>query len=347
MVSENRPKLLGKFPDGRPALLAVDGGASKIDVALVRADGSVLAAARHKAFANFNYGHEPPLDALDEAIHRAADAAGMDGQAGPVAVTGVFCLAGADLPLDDRRIGRLVRGRGWAKTVLVRNDTFAVLRAGSRRGWGVAVVCGSGLNCAGVGPDGRVIRFPSLGELSGDLAHGGGWLGRAALGAALRARDGRGPRTSLERLVPEHFRMTRPAAVMEAVYIGRLDPQRLLEVAPVVFGAAAKGDEVARALIDAMADEIVATANAAIRRLRLTQREFEVILGGGIFRSHDGRLMRRVRDGILAIAPRAELHRLDAPPVLGAALMGLDEVHASAAAKKRATAELTNRKLKV
>jgi N-acetylglucosamine kinase-like BadF-type ATPase len=346
MVRENRRELLGKFPDGRPAILAVDGGASKVDVALLTRSGELLGAARHLAYANFGLDHQPPIDALDAAIRRACKDSGLDPDMRPIADVGVFCLAGADLPVDDRRIGRQVKGPGWARRMIVRNDTFAVLRAGSRRGWGIAVVCGSGLNCSGVGPDGRVVRFPSLGELSGDLAHGGGWLGRAALGAALRARDGRGPRTKLEQLVPEHFHMPRPASVMEALYVGRLDGQRMLELAPVVFRAAARGDEVARELIAGMADEIVATANAAIRRLHLTSRTFEVILGGGIFRSGDGRLLKRVRDGIHFVAPLAELRRLTAPPVLGAALIGLDETRSGAGAKKRAAAALSDRRLK-
>jgi N-acetylglucosamine kinase-like BadF-type ATPase len=323
----------------------VDGGASKIDVAVVTRAGDLMGAARHPAFANFGLDNQPPLDALDDAIRRACLDGGLDPDARPVADLGVFCLAGADLPLDDRRIRRQVSGRSWAKRLVVRNDTFAVLRAGTTRGWGIAVVCGSGLNCAGVGPDGRVVRFPSLGELSGDLAHGGGWLGRAALGAALRARDGRGPRTLLETLVPEHFRMARPAAVMEALYVGRLDGQRLLEVAPIVFRAARRGDDVARGLIGMVADEVVATANAAIRRLRITTRTFDVILGGGLFRSGDGRLLARVRDGINEVAPRAVMRRLGAPPVLGAALMGLDATRAGAAARERLGSRLTDRRL--
>ena len=116
------------------------------------------------------------------AIRAACADAGIDPDRRPIAATAVYCVAGADIPVDDRRIAAELGGRGWARKTIVRNDTFAMLRAGTERGWGVAVVCGSGLNCAGVGPDGRVVRFPSFGELSGDRAHGGGWLGRAALG---------------------------------------------------------------------------------------------------------------------------------------------------------------------
>lgn len=334
--------MLEKFPDERPTILAIDAGASKVDAVLLDRAGNVLGAARHHAYANFNFGHEPPLGALDSAMRQAS---GLDGRPLPVADVGVYCIAGADLASDDRRIKRLVAGQGWTRKVVLRNDTFAVLRAGTDRGWGVAIVCGSGLNCAAIGPDGDVVRFPSLGEMSGDRAHGGGWLGSAALGAAVRGRDGRGPRTTLERLVPEHFGMARPASVMEAIYLERMGHRRLLELAPLVFGAAAKGDEVSRGLIDELADEIVANANAAIRRLRMATRTFDVILGGGIFRSGDGRLLGRIRRGITALAPRAEMRRLDAPPVLGAALIGLAEVRAGKAAQATLRKQLTERAL--
>jgi N-acetylglucosamine kinase-like BadF-type ATPase len=116
-------------------------------------------------------------------------------------------------------------------------------------------------------------------------------------------------------------------------------------VAPIVFRAARRGDDVARGLIGMVADEVVATANAAIRRLRITTRTFDVILGGGLFRSGDGRLLARVRDGINEVAPRAVMRRLGAPPVLGAALMGLDATRAGAAARERLSSKLTDRRL--
>ena len=98
----------------------------------------------------------------------------------------------------------VVEQRGWARRVHVGNDTFAVLRAGTERGWGVAVTCGAGINCVGVAPDGRHARFPALGAITGDW--GGGYdLGLAAVSAAARSEDGRGPRTSLEHAVPAHF----------------------------------------------------------------------------------------------------------------------------------------------
>jgi N-acetylglucosamine kinase-like BadF-type ATPase len=326
ILRENRHELLGKFPV--KTVLAVDGGASKVDVALVDVEGNVLRTVRRRGRFNFGLGSNGSMDGLAGAI-RAAQAS----LPSPPAL-GVFCLAGADIAIDDRRIASEVGARRWVRRTVVRNDTFAVLRAGTDRKWGVAIVCGTGMNCAGVGPDGSSVRFPSFGELSGDRAHGGGWLGRTALGAAIRARDGRGPRTLLERLVPAHFGMSRPTAVMEAVYVGRLSDERLSELAPVVFRAAADKDAVALAMLEEVSEEIVVTAKAAIRRLHLAGRDVHVVLGGGILRAAGDGMIARITDGIKELAPRAAVLRLDAPPVLGAALIGLDMLRAPAQARR-------------
>jgi len=323
----------------------VDGGASKVDVVLLDASGALVGAARLAASGHFGLGRDGQLESVERAI-RAAGEGVIEAGAGPLADLGVYCLAGADLPVDDRRIAAEIEGRGWTRKTVVRNDTFAVLRAGTERGWGVAVVCGTGLNCAGIAPDGRTVRFPSFGELSGDRAHGGGWLGRAALGAAIRARDGRGPRTALERLVPEHFQMSSPAQLMEAIYLEKVDYGRAHELSPVVFAAARGGDAVARGLLDEMADEIVTTAVAAIRRLRVTSKDVDVVLGGGVFRSHDRRFMSRIEAGLQRSAPRSRMQTLTAPPVLGAALMGLDLAGAGSPAKARLRKALTHARLR-
>ncbi len=158
-------------------------------------------------------------------MREAARAAGIE--ADRVADIGIFCLAGADLPADDRRILRSLRELGLVAEPLLRNDTFAVMRAGAARGWGVAVVCGAGFNCTGVGPDGREVRFPALGPISGD-AGGGQEIGIAAVGACIRAGDGRGPHTALERAVPAFFGMRTPRQVMVGLHTGKLDEGRLL-----------------------------------------------------------------------------------------------------------------------
>jgi len=316
----------------RPAVLAVDGGNSKADALIVDRAGNALGLAR--TVAPFNVDRfDGSVDAFGEVIAAAAKRAGLDPAARPLARLGVFCLAGADTAQEERSLERALTRREWTATTTVHNDTMAVLRAGTDRGWGIGVVCGAGINCIGVGPNGRTVRFAALGELSGDFAAGGQWVGRAALGAAVRARDGRGPRTALERIVPAHFGMSNAEALARVMFRERISSDRLAELPPAVFGAAADGDEAARDILNQLADEVVAMATAAIARLRLADTDVDVVLGGGMFRNGDPVFLDRIRAGIETVARRATTVPLAVPPIVGAALLGLDGVGASSRAK--------------
>lgn len=328
----------------RPALLGVDAGGSKTDAVLMGRDGRVLAARRVASTGYHETGDQAFLDQIGAAVDAASREIGTDPSRGPVADLGVFCLAGADLPIDDRRILRGLRHRGWVEEPVLRNDTFAVLRAGTDRSWGVGVVCGTGTNCTGVAPNGRIFRFPAVGGISGDW--GGAWdLGESALWFAIRAEDGRGAATSLREAVPAHFGMRRPRQVMEALYLRRLPEDRLPGLAPIVFTEARAGDDVARSLVDRQADEIATMASVAIRRLRMTRLDPDVVLGGGIFRSGWEPFFARIEEGVRATAPRAGIVRVTAPPVLGAAMLGLDILGGGPGAHTRARRALTHDRL--
>jgi len=298
-------------------VLAVDGGNSKTDVALVAEDGGLLAAVRGPTISHQAVGIDEGMVRLERLA--AEVGASVDGPAD----IGVFALAGADYPSDLRLLQRAIERLGIAREVVVVNDTIAALRGGSRRPWGIALICGQGVNGLGVAPDGRVARFDGVGDISGDWG-GGTSVGLAAQAAAVRARDGRGPRTSLERLVPAHFGLASPAAVVRALYTGRVEAERLGELSPVVFAAAVSGDVVARAIVDRLADELGVMAAALIRRLRLGRLDPDVVLAGGVFRAEDPAFHQRLATAVADAAPAARVVRLEAPPVLGSALLGLE-----------------------
>jgi len=277
-----------------------------------------------------------------EAVDAALLDAGIDPGPGPVAKVGVFCLAGADLPADDRRIQRWLRERDWTTETLLRNDTFAVLRAGTDRTWGVGVVCGFGTNCSAVAPDGRTFRLPALGWIAGDWG-GGSDIGEAALWHAMRSEDGRGDRTLLATSVPGHFGLRRPRQLMEAMYFGKISTGRVAELPPLVFASADEGDAVARSIVERQADEIVSMAGTAIRRLRMARLDVHVVLGGGIFRNGFAPFFERIEEGLCRIAPAASVRILEAPPVAGAALLGLDHLGASRTSGARLRSALTDR----
>jgi N-acetylglucosamine kinase-like BadF-type ATPase len=322
-------------------LLVADGGNSKTDLALLSGDGTVLAAVRGPGSNPDILGVDGCLAVLGDLVERGARTAGIHGRPGPLADLGAFYLAGVDLPAEERRLHAAIADRRWTAGTMVANDIFAVLRAGTARSWGVATVCGAGVNCAGVAPDGRRARYHSLGRISGDWG-GGLDVGYAGLAAAIRGRDGRGPATTLEELVPAFFGLRRPGQVTEAIHFGRRSASELTGLAPVVFAAARGGDEVAGGIVDRLADELVAMTLAVVRRLRLVRSDLDVVLGGGVLQSGEPRLLDRVQAGILAVAAHARVVPLRRPPVAGAALLALEAAGADPAAADAASQALSN-----
>jgi len=342
-----------------PAVLAIDGGNSKTDVALIAADGRLLAQVRggrsnpqvigmHEAFA--------VLRDLVQAVARAAGvAAGGDAV---VASHASACLAGADLPDEEQQLTDLVQAQGWTTSSLVVNDTFAVLRAGlddatgqggaSQHGagqhgagqhgagqhWGIGVTCGAGINCVGVAPDGETTRFLALGDISGDWG-GGRDLARDALWWAIRAEDGRGPQTELRAAVPAHFGLATVRDVVIGVYQDKISGGDLHGLVPVLFGVANRGDQVAGDLVTRLANEICTMVAVAAGRLRLADAAVPVVLGGGLMTARDPLLSGSITQRLTADLPHALPRIVDVPPVAGAALLGLDHVGAPPAAARQ------------
>ena len=190
-------------------VLAVDGGGFKTHLALVQDDGALLAFVRGPQSSPHQIGLGGCLELLEQLLREALERAGRDRDGAPASDVGHVLMSGVDFPREEEELQAAVDARGWATNMTVANDTFAILRAGTERGWGVALVCGAGINCVGVGPDGRHVRYPALGTITGDW--GGGFdVGLAGLSAAARSADGRGPRTTLEHAVPAHFGFDTP-----------------------------------------------------------------------------------------------------------------------------------------
>lgn len=328
-------------------LLAVDGGNSKTDVALLRADGTLLAAARGPGSNPHTLGLRGALDVVERAIDAAWSDAGISTAGGPrpIASVGAFFMAGADQPAEERALADAIARRDWTDQQLVDNDTFALLWAGSARGWGVAVVVGAGVNGVGRSPSGATARFPALGEITGDWG-GGPAIGLAGLGAAVRAEDGRGPDTSLRTAIALHFGEISSLDVALAVREGRIDLDRIGELSALVLAAAGHGDSEAATIVDRQADEIVRFAAAALRRLDLIGEATEVVLGGSVVTSSPPRLIDRVRECLAAIAPRADVVLCRSRPLVGAAVAALDTASAGPAAAERLRAQLSEDRIR-
>ena len=326
-------------------VLAVDGGNSKTDVALIDVRGSVLAAVRGPGSSPHMLGLDGSLQLVDDLISRACDDAGIRDEGRKIAEFGAWFMAGADLPAEERALHRAIDRLGRAGQNAVANDTFAILRASAEEGWGVAVVVGAGINCVGRSPDGRKARFASLGRITGDWG-GGSDIGMAALGAAVRSEDGRAGATRLRRDVADHFERRRATDVAIALHQHLIHTDRLRELAPIVVTAAVAGDRAAIDILDLQADEVALFACAAIRRLRIARLDVPVVLGGSILAALPATFVDRIQAGIQRVAPTARCAVCYDRPVVGAALAALDLAGAGVAATRTLRAQLNDNRIR-
>ena len=164
-------------------------------------------------------------------------------------------------------------------------------------------------------------------------------MGLAALSAAARSQDGRGPKTTLERAVPAHFGIDTPRELAEEIHLGRLPPTRSSTSRPW-SSPRPRSTRSRPTSRKRLAAEVVALARVALTRLELTGRPVEVLLGGGVLQAGDGHLVDAIAAGLREVGPEITVRATDVPPILGTALLGLDDLRAGADAQARLRREL-------
>ena len=199
-----------------------------------------------------------------------------------------------------------------ADQVVVTTDIEVALAAAFGREPGIVVSAGTGSIAVARDPAGVVHRCGGYGWQVGD--EGSGYaIGRAALGAASRAQDGRGPRTTLSlRLlsaarVTEFDRLVAWAVTASAAEISSLGP--------VVLHAAADGDGVARGIVDYAARELGLLVSTLIPHFG-DAPSIPLAMAGGLLTPE--RPFRDVVERRLQEEPRIRIVQAMVEPELGA-----------------------------
>jgi glucosamine kinase len=156
----------------------------------------------------------------------------------------------------------------------VTSDAIAAHVGACGGGPGAVLSAGTGSVAVAVSPEGRVRLVDGVGQWLGDDGSGA-WIGLEGLRAALRARDGRGPETLLERLAGEAFGdlETLPRTLSQSGNVA----QAAAAFAGAVC-AAADTDAAAASIIDTAARSLARTALAAVRHAGMPR----IILVGGL-----------------------------------------------------------------
>ena len=302
-------------------VIGVDGGTTKTIALAADLDGRILGAARGPGSNWTGEDVAQPMEVIGQTVRAALQQAGV----APADVAlGMFTLAGADWPEDHIRRQAALEGHQIARQVVVKNDAFGGLRAGTRARCGVVIAAGTGANTAVIAPDGREYAFGYYQTYGGASD-----VSRDAIRAVLRAEDGRGRPTLLTAIVLDKLGCRTVDDVLRAQVALRVSRKALVETCPLVFEAAYAGDEVAAELIVRHGLALAEYATAAIRRFDMQQAEFDVVLAGGLFRGRGPLLVDTISQAIHRHAPRARVVRSRFEPAIGAVLLAFDALRQS------------------
>ena len=299
-----------------PFVVGVDGGTTKTIALAADAQGRILGAGRGGNSNASGSEIERPMQVVVAAVRQALAQAGLRGE--EVAL-GVFGLAGADWPEDYERREAFLACSGVARRVIIKNDALVGWRASTRQPYGVVITAGTGSNTAIITPAGQewcygyYVRYGGAGDVA-----------REAIYAVLRQEDGRGAPTALTEMVLNRLNRPNPEALLRAMVAGELQREQVLSLCPLVFEAAAEGDEVAAEIVVKQGLALAEYATAAIRRFGMQGLAFDVVLAGSVFKGRGPLLIDTITQAIHCVAPGATIVRARFEPSVGGVLLAYD-----------------------
>lgn len=236
----------------------------------------------------------------------------------------VFGLAGHDLPYQHERLCEIIRRMGFENFKVV-NDSALAVKVGTRSGYGVCSVNGTGTSVTGIDKDGNSIQIGGVGSITGDKA-GGKFISRKVVEKAYSEIMRFGEKTSLTPIVLDLIGNKSEETLMEDIALkfcnGMVDYNTLTVAC---FEEANKGDKVAKEILIAMADNLARSAAGAVVRLDLGETP-EVVLAGSVYvKGACPVLVEEVKRRIdLYANKKCDTTVLKIPPALGAIVWGFE-----------------------
>jgi len=298
--------------------LGVDAGGSKTLAVITDHNGRMIASGQSGP-GNHQIHVEMARANIQEATNQALQAAGLEPN--QIRYAG-FGLAGADREADYQILRPMIKSLGFPKYEIV-CDTISALRAGTTRPYGVVVICGTGMNCAGINPQGATLQCGGFGYAYGDFG-GGRELAIEAFRSVIRSWEGRSKATSLTSLILTKLGY----GSVEQMFHHFLDHHKEVpsELAPLLFTAAADGDEIASRILQLQGMELGLSAKAVIENLGMQQDTFDLVLAGSIVTKGDAQFTHPyILEEVRKVAPNCHLQTLRIEPVVGAVLLAMDK----------------------
>ena len=300
--------------------LGIDVGSSKTHALIADETGNCIGFGKAGGGNHQSVGYDGLAGVLRTSFQAVHEMAGINTR--QIAGAG-FGVAGYDFPSDRELHLQVIASLGLSCPVEIVNDGMNGLLAGATRGIGVNVTAGSSNNCRGRNQHGREGRIVGNGPMFGEF---GGAYEIAARG--LQMVNYAWIKRSLPTLLTQVYLQATGAKdeidLMEGLSNHRyhLSPHLAVEV----IETARAGDAVARNVLHWAGEELGWLAVAVARQLDMESKEVEIIQSGSIFRAGD-LITTPMRELVLKHCPKAKLIPLEGPPVVGAVILGMEQIN--------------------
>ncbi|MBC7878779.1 MAG: hypothetical protein H7Y59_16535 [Anaerolineales bacterium] len=300
--------------------LGIDVGSSKTHAVIADEAGRCIGFGKASGGNHQSVGYEGLQNVLKKCFEQAKEMAGISIDQ---IVGAGFGVAGYDFPSDREEHLEVIAALGLSCPLDVVNDGVNGLLAGATHGFGVNVTAGSSNNCRGRSKDGKEGRIVGNGIMFGE--YGGGLeITMQALQMVNHASIRRRPPTKLTKILLDATGAKDEMDLMEGL---SNDHYHLFPFTAVeVIQAARDGDEAAREVVQCAGEELGWLAVSVARQIGMEDETVEIIQSGSIFNGGDI-ILNPMRDIVLKHCPKAKIIRLDGPPVVGAVLLGMEQVN--------------------
>lgn len=298
--------------------LGIDVGSSKTHAIIADETGRCLGFGKAWGGNHQGVGYDGLENVLKLSFDGAREMSGVD----IANIVGAgFGVAGFDFPSDREKHLLAIATLGLSCPVEVVNDGVNGLLAGAKRGIGVNVTSGSSNNCRGRNKNGKEGRIVGNGSTFGEYG-GAIEIVQRGLQMVNHAWIRRIPPTALTNIFLEAMDAKDELDLMEGLSNEQyhLFPFHALKI----IEAAKAGDSAAQEIIQWAGEELGWLAVSVARQIEMDNDEVEIIQSGSVFEAGEI-ISDPMRSIVMAHCPKANLIRLDGPPVVGAVILGMEQ----------------------
>ena len=308
-------------------ILGVDGGGTKTVIRItnhygtvaseiITGSGNYKSVGIEKASFNINKGILDAIKQLNIDIEREDI----------IFSSSCFGLSGLDCDKDNEIYKNIILNSKIRKflnleKIIFCNDSRIGLAAGSNNKNGIMIICGTGSNCFGINEEGKEAKANGWDYILGD--EGSAYeIGVRALRLVMREYDGRGRKTLLSKIILEDLKLQSISDLIEWCYNIPFSSERFAALTKTVCRTAELGDKLSIKLLYEQAQEAFRSINVVAKKLKLTNRNFDIVYVGSVFRCEKyfkNVLTQMLKDKF----PKINFIELTDKPVCGAIKMAI------------------------